>query len=306
MTTSNQSMNPFYIPYLSQLACLPGITPRPDGKLDFDPCSPVRHTPCRQTGRQNRFNHLPHTECPQFAAPFQFAKPPGKQGSVRRLVTGQQTSQSCRDLVVTSAPPQLTRNDSRPSLCRHHYPALGARPCESEMRSDTHTRTASVARWRGLLQAKGVMGAKTSQPYANETACRSNLREFRKRVNAHRTLKVQKRRNITLMKTKQSQSTNITAPEHLSERSKELWRQLQPVHAKSLGRQELLRVGLEALDRCDQARSLIDAEGMTSITESTKAVHVHPGTRIEREARMQVIKIWELLRLTWNQAIDGR
>jgi hypothetical protein len=149
-------MNPFYIPYLSQFACLPGITPRPDGKLDFDPCSPVRHTPCRQTGRQNRFNHLPHTECPQFAAPFQFAKTPGKQGSVRRLVTSPQTSQSCRDLMATSAPPQLTGKRYTPLPLQAPLSSAGRLPLQSKMRFDTHTSDSITSALEALVT--GVWG----------------------------------------------------------------------------------------------------------------------------------------------------
>jgi hypothetical protein len=84
----------------------------------------------RQTGELTGFNNLTQVECAQFASHFSSPKHPGKQPSVRRLVTSPQTSQSCRDLMVTSAPPQLTRNDSRPSICRHHYPALVACPCD--------------------------------------------------------------------------------------------------------------------------------------------------------------------------------
>ncbi|MBM3724390.1 MAG: hypothetical protein FJW40_03045 [Acidobacteria bacterium] len=94
-------------------------------------------------------------------------------------------------------------------------------------------------------------------------------------------------------------------PEHLSERSRDLWRKLAPTSAKSLERRTLFQAALEALDRADEARRLIQAEGLISRTASSGAVHVHPAVKIEREARAQFVRIWELLGLRWNSEVDG-
>jgi P27 family predicted phage terminase small subunit len=94
-------------------------------------------------------------------------------------------------------------------------------------------------------------------------------------------------------------------PEHLSERSKELWRKLGPDEAKSIERRTLFQAGLEALDRADEARRIIQAEGIISKTTTTGAVHVHPAVKVEREARAQFVRIWDLLNLKWNSGIDG-
>lgn len=107
-------------------------------------------------------------------------------------------------------------------------------------------------------------------------------------------------------KTKQGEAITIPdPPEHLSGRSRELWRKLGPDEAKSIERRTLFQAGLEALDRADEARRIIQAEGMISKTTTTGAVHVHPAVKVEREARAQFVRIWDLLNLKWNSEIDG-
>ena len=108
-----------------------------------------------------------------------------------------------------------------------------------------------------------------------------------------------------MKKTEQDEATIPDAPEHLSARSKELWRSLVRTEAKSLERQTLFQAGLEALDRADEARLLVQAEGMIARTTTTGAVHVHPAVKMEREARSQFVRIWDLLGLKWNEGIDG-
>lgn len=109
-----------------------------------------------------------------------------------------------------------------------------------------------------------------------------------------------------MTKTKEQSASIIPdPPEHLSERSKELWCNLAPNEAKSVERRTLFQAGLEALDRADEARRIIQAEGMISKTATTGAVHVHPAVKVEREARAQFVRIWDLLNLGWNESIDG-
>ena len=100
------------------------------------------------------------------------------------------------------------------------------------------------------------------------------------------------------MKTKQK-LTPVTAPNpeppaHLSERSQQLWRDL--IHrARPISRQVLLRAALECLDRADQAREILACEGLTTTTTETGAVHIHPGAKVEREAKAQFLSIWSAL-----------
>ena len=88
------------------------------------------------------------------------------------------------------------------------------------------------------------------------------------------------------------------APTHLSERAAALWRELGPWRADTLGRRTLFQAALEALDRAEQARELIETAGLVSATKTTGALHIHPAVKVEREARAQFAAIWTQLGLT--------
>src|SRR5688572_29989542 len=88
-------------------------------------------------------------------------------------------------------------------------------------------------------------------------------------------------------------------PEHLTERTRHLWRTLGPANARSIERRTLFQAALEALDRAVQAREAVAAEGMTTTTETTGAVHLHPLLKVEREARQQFARLWDMLNLKW-------
>ncbi|MDY6793694.1 MAG: hypothetical protein SWK76_00205 [Actinomycetota bacterium] len=95
-------------------------------------------------------------------------------------------------------------------------------------------------------------------------------------------------------------------PEHLSERSKDLWRQVIPSRALSPGRLILIEEALSALDRADECRGAISGEGLTTRTETTGAIHLHPLAKLERESRAQFIRAWTALGLEWDTSIDGK
>jgi phage terminase small subunit len=86
-------------------------------------------------------------------------------------------------------------------------------------------------------------------------------------------------------------------PPHLSARAAGIWAILGPSHAPSLGRRILFQMALECLDRSDQARELIASQGLTSKTDSTGALHIHPAAKVEREARAQFAALWASLGL---------
>lgn len=67
----------------------------------------------------------------------------------------------------------------------------------------------------------------------------------------------------------------------------------------------LLQVALEALDRADQARAIVDREGLTTTTETTGAVHVHPALKIEKDARADFMRAWDKLFLHWDPEVDS-
>ena len=93
--------------------------------------------------------------------------------------------------------------------------------------------------------------------------------------------------------------------EHLSERSKLLWRELVPRRAKSPERLALLRTALEAMDRSEAARAVLDEEGLTFASKTTGRAHLHPLVKVEQAARKQVVRIWDMLGLAWWHRIDG-
>ena len=89
-------------------------------------------------------------------------------------------------------------------------------------------------------------------------------------------------------------------PAHLSVRAAGLWRYLGPTHARSVARRTLLRCALEALDLADLAREAVCREGMTSRTETTGAIHVHPLIKVGTESRRQFSRLWEQLSLVYQ------
>lgn len=109
-----------------------------------------------------------------------------------------------------------------------------------------------------------------------------------------------------MKKTNESATPYPDPPAHLSERSQGLWNSIGPARCRSLERQTLFLAALEALDRSDEARRIVAVEGMTTVTETTKAVHIHPLLRVERESKQQFTRIWTELHLAWNHDIDSK
>ena len=103
-----------------------------------------------------------------------------------------------------------------------------------------------------------------------------------------------------------SEMPAIPAPEHLSDRSKAFWATVVPDRRRSPGRLAYLQTILEARDRADECAAVIAKEGMAKTTKTTKAVHVHPLVKVERECRQQYMRGMEVLGLTWDSTIDGR
>lgn len=86
-------------------------------------------------------------------------------------------------------------------------------------------------------------------------------------------------------------------PYHLSERSKELWRQVVPGEPRTPVWLTLLTTGLEALDRADECRRAVNEQGLTSTSPRSGARHVHPLLKVELESRRQAIQILNALGL---------
>jgi P27 family predicted phage terminase small subunit len=88
-------------------------------------------------------------------------------------------------------------------------------------------------------------------------------------------------------------------PAHLSESSKALWREILAEEASS-GRKALVLAGLEARDRAEQARVLLEQQGLISTTEETGAMHVNPLVKIESDNRRIFAQIWAKLGLDFG------
>ena len=86
--------------------------------------------------------------------------------------------------------------------------------------------------------------------------------------------------------------TKYAPPEHLSDRSKKLWRDVVPATGKRPRRLALVRAALEALDRADVARELIAVEGAVVRLPGGKMTHSHPSLKIESENRALFLRTW--------------
>ena len=92
-------------------------------------------------------------------------------------------------------------------------------------------------------------------------------------------------------------------PEHLSARSKELWRELVRRRADSAERQALLLAGLEDLDRVAVMRELIARDGVMLTSRRSGLSRVHPAVKLETDARRRFVRIWKTLGLNWPAGI---
>lgn len=59
----------------------------------------------------------------------------------------------------------------------------------------------------------------------------------------------------------------------------------------------LLRSGLEAMDRSDEATAILAAEGLVVTTARSGVAHVNPAVRIEKDTRGQFALLWRQLGL---------
>ena len=91
-------------------------------------------------------------------------------------------------------------------------------------------------------------------------------------------------------------------PAGLSTEAAELWRAMIG-RCGSRGRQAMLAEALRARDRADQCRAAVDAEGTTSRTRTTGAVHINPLLKAEREFRAQFLSAWSQLGLASQNTV---
>jgi P27 family predicted phage terminase small subunit len=77
----------------------------------------------------------------------------------------------------------------------------------------------------------------------------------------------------------------MRAPKHLSKEAKRIWRDIVAEYAiDDVAGLKILRVALEALDRAQAAREIIDRDGMT-LTDKFGQTKSHPLLANERDSR---------------------
>ncbi|MDI7865050.1 P27 family phage terminase small subunit [Rhizobiaceae bacterium n13] len=96
-----------------------------------------------------------------------------------------------------------------------------------------------------------------------------------------------------------------TPPDHLSDAAKRWWKsvvtdyELEPHHLK------LLALACESWDRTQQARAILDREGIC-VTDDRKNVRAHPAVAIEKDSRIAFARLVRELDLDTEGPSDAR
>lgn len=96
-----------------------------------------------------------------------------------------------------------------------------------------------------------------------------------------------------------------TSPKHLRAASRRLWRQVLAAYELSAPELDVLRLALEARDRCEQAREILAAEGPV-YRDRFGAPRKHPAIGIEENARLACLRAWRELSLDMAPPPDVR
>jgi phage terminase small subunit len=102
-------------------------------------------------------------------------------------------------------------------------------------------------------------------------------------------------------------------PKHLAAPSQQLWRQTVEAYELAPHELKLLRLALEALDRCEQARRAIRRHGMVHLDRWDKPV-ARPEVKIEADSRAAFARLMTQLGLpeeddpaaSWGRPKRGR
>lgn len=91
--------------------------------------------------------------------------------------------------------------------------------------------------------------------------------------------------------------TTDSPPDHLNDRSAAFWsRMIADYDLEDPPARELLLRACEAMTRLDQARSLLDSEGLT-VEDRYGQVKPHPATSVETQSRIAVARLLRELRV---------
>lgn len=91
-------------------------------------------------------------------------------------------------------------------------------------------------------------------------------------------------------------TTDLTPPEHLSDRAAALWSSVADDYELGAHQYELLLRACEASDRADEAQKILKAEGLT-IEDRYGQVKGHPAAAIERDSRIAEARLLRELAL---------
>lgn len=100
-------------------------------------------------------------------------------------------------------------------------------------------------------------------------------------------------------------SRKSRAPAHLSPKSRSLWRATLAEWALEPHNAALFRLALESLDRSDEAKAIVDREGLLVIG-SVGQPRPHPLLAVERDARAQCARLLGQLGLDDADSPDTR
>jgi len=96
-------------------------------------------------------------------------------------------------------------------------------------------------------------------------------------------------------------------PRHLSDESRRIWRELNAGWILEGDQLLTLRTALEAFDRLQQARRILDIEGLTCVSRTAAGevkVCRHPASSIEKEARNGFLAALKMLGLTMDEVTN--
>lgn len=102
----------------------------------------------------------------------------------------------------------------------------------------------------------------------------------------------------------ETRDISTKAPKHLSRDSRRLWADVTGAFVLEPHHLAILRVALEALDRAQQARAILAAEGLTFV-DKHGSPRAHPAASIERDNRMSFERLLRSLGLDLADADHG-
>lgn len=93
---------------------------------------------------------------------------------------------------------------------------------------------------------------------------------------------------------------HLEPPAHLAPETADWWRAVLGEYELEAHHMRLLRLACESWDRCQQAREILDRDGLTTQTESG-GLKAHPCIGIERDARLAFARLLRELDLDADQ-----